>query len=76
MLDGHVFVLKLDTLQAGGCKPLDEVALLIEQLMRNQEHQRQYQQLVEKLIKKTDLAKMDRFTDFCVEQAYRQWGQS
>jgi len=76
MLDGHVFVLKLDTLQAGGCKPLDEVELLIEQLMRNQKRQRQYQQLVEKLIKKTDLAQMDRFTEFCVEQAYRQWGRS
>jgi hypothetical protein len=76
LLAGQVFVLKLDTLQTGGCKPLDEVELLIEQLMRNQERQRQYQQLVEKLIKKTDLAQMDRFTDFCVDQAYRQWGQS
>jgi parvulin-like peptidyl-prolyl isomerase len=75
-IDGHVFVLKLDTLKAGGCKPLDEVELLIEQLMRNQEGQRQYQQLVEKLIKKTDLAQMGRFEDFCIEQAYRQWGQS
>ncbi|MHC4906629.1 MAG: hypothetical protein ACYTEN_12520 [Planctomycetota bacterium] len=69
-------MLKLDTLKTGGCKPLDEVELLIEQLMRNQEGQRQYQQLVEKLIKKTDLAQMGRFEDFCIEQAYRQWGQS
>jgi len=76
LLGGHVFVLKLDTLQIGGCKPLDEVELLIEQLMLNQERQKQYQQLVEKLIKKTDLAQMDRFTDFCVDQAYRQWSQS
>ena len=76
VLAGQVFVLKLDTLQAGGCKPLDEVELLIEQLMRNQERLRQHQELVEKLIKKTDLAQMDRFTDFCVDQAYRQWSQS
>lgn len=74
--DGHVFLLKLDTLQTGECKPLDEVQLLIVQLMRNQERQRQYQELVEKLIRKTDLAQMDRFTDFCVDQAYRQWGST
>jgi parvulin-like peptidyl-prolyl isomerase len=76
VLDGQVFVLKLDTLEAGGCKPFDQVQLRIEQLMLNQERQRQYEQLVEKLIKKTDIAQMDRFTDFCIEQAYLQWGQS
>ncbi|MHC4291225.1 MAG: peptidylprolyl isomerase [Planctomycetota bacterium] len=76
LIDGHVFVLKLDTLHTGGCKPFEEVQPLIEQLIRDMERQQQYFQLVEKLIKKTDLAQMDRFTDFCVQQAYRQWSQS
>lgn len=76
MRGDSVFVIKLDTLQAGGCKPFEDVQLLIEQLMRNQQRQKQYLELVDKLIKKTDLAQMDRFTDFCIEQAYRQWGRT
>ena len=75
IIEGQVFVLKLDTLRAGGCKSLDDVQLLIEQLMRSEERQKQYHELVGKLIKKTDLAQMDRFTDFCIEQACRQWGR-
>jgi len=75
-IDGHLFVLKLDTLQAADCKSFEEVQQLIEQQLLFQHNQQQYKELVNKLVMNTDLAEMDRFTEFCVNQAYRRWGQS
>ena len=75
-IDGHLFVLKLDTLVVADCKSFEEVQPLIEQQLLFQHNQQQYTELVSKLVMKSDLAQMDRFTEFCVRQAYRRWGRS
>jgi parvulin-like peptidyl-prolyl isomerase len=74
--DGHLFVLRLDTLQVADCKSFEEVQHLIEQQLLFQYNQLQYNELVNKLVMSTDLADMERFTEFCVNQAYKRWGRS
>jgi hypothetical protein len=58
------------------CKPFEEVQQLIKQQLLFQYNQQQYKELVNKLVMNTDLAEMERFTEFCVNQAYKRWGQS
>jgi len=74
--DGHLFVLKLDTLVVADCKSFNEVKQLIEWKLLDQHNQQQYKELVNKLVMNTDLAEMDRFTEFCVNLAYRRWSRS
>jgi len=75
-IDGHLFILKLDTLVVADCKSFEEVQQLIKQQLLFQYNQQQYKELVNKLVMNTDLAEMERFTEFCVNQAYKRWGQS
>lgn len=75
-IDGHLFVLRLDTLQVADCKSFEEVQPLIEQQLLFQYKQQQSNELINKLVMNTDLADMERFTEFCVNQAYKRWGQS
>ncbi|MCD6176033.1 MAG: peptidyl-prolyl cis-trans isomerase [Planctomycetes bacterium] len=75
-IDGHLFILKLDTLVVADCKSFEEVQQLIEQQLLFQHNQQQYKELVNKLVMNSDLAQMDRFTEFCVNLAYRRWSQS
>ena len=75
-IDGHLFILKLDTLVVADCKSFEEVQYLIEQQLLFQHNQQQYKDLVNKLVMNSDLAQMDRFTEFCVNLAYRRWGPS
>ena len=75
-IDGHLFVLKLDALVVADCKSFDEVKQLIEQQLLFQYNRQQYDELVNKLVMNTDLAELDHFTEFCVNQAYKRWGQS
>ena len=55
-IDGHLFVLKLDTLVVADCKSFDEVQYLIEQQLLFQYNQQQHSELVNKLVMNTDLA--------------------
>ena len=75
-IDGHLFILRLDTLVVANCKSFEEVQQLIKQQLLFQYNQQQYKELVNKLVMNTDLAEMERFTEFCVNQAYKRWGQS
>ena len=75
-IDRHLFILKLDTLVVADCKSFEEVQQLIEQQLLFQYNQQQYTELVNKLVMNSDLAEMDRFTEFCVNLAYRRWSQS
>lgn len=74
-IDGRVFVLRLDALQANDCKPFEEVEAFIERQLLNQYYMQQRMELVNKLVTSTDIAELDSFTDFCVDQAYRRWGR-
>jgi parvulin-like peptidyl-prolyl isomerase len=74
-IDGRLFILKLDSLQIADCKSFDQVQPLIEQQLLFQQNQQQYMELVNKLVANADIAEMERFTEFCVNQAYKRWGQ-
>ncbi len=74
-IEGHLFILKLDTLVVADCKSFNEVKQLIEWKLLDQHNQQQYTELVNQLVMNSDLAAMDRFTEFCVNLAYRQWGR-
>ena len=75
-IDGHLFILKLDTLVVADCKSFNEVKQLIEWTLLDLHNQQQHTELVNKLIMNSDLAEMERFTEFCVNLAYRRWGRS
>lgn len=74
-IDGRVFALKLDTLQIGGYTPFEDVQQRIEQQLLFQYRRQQYEELVDTLAKKMDIAETERFTEFCLRQAYRRWSQ-
>ena len=75
-IDSRLYVLRLDTHQVADCKSFNEVKQLISEQLLFLHNQQQYNELVNKLVMNTDLAEMDRFTQFCVNQAYKRWGQS
>lgn len=75
VLDGHVFLVQLDALQQGRVTPFADVQKQIEQQLQFLYHQKQYQDLVQKLILKTDLVQLERFADFCTIEAYHRWGR-
>jgi hypothetical protein len=74
-VDGRIFVLRLDTLQASDCQSFEEAEPMIQRQLLNQYYMQQRMELVNKLVTSTDMAELDRFTDFCVDQAYRRWGK-
>jgi len=76
MIDGNVFIVRLDSYDAGGCKKMHEVQDQIVQHLDFQQRQKLYNELVDNLAQKTDLVGLDEFTEFCVRQAYARWGQS
>ncbi len=75
LIDGRVFILKLNDLQHANVKTFPEVQKQIEQQMLFRHRQKQYEELVQKLILKTDLVQLERFTEFCTRQAYDRWGR-
>lgn len=75
LLDGRVFILKLNDIQHSNVQTFPEVQKQIEQMLLFQHRQKQYQELVQKLILKTDLVQLERFTEFCTRQAYDRWGK-
>lgn len=70
---GHVFVLKLDSYQPGGCKPFEEVQNLIAEQMQFEYRQQQYMEFVNKLVEKAKIDQMERFVRFCTDEAWRRW---
>lgn len=69
----HIFILKLDRKELGGCKSFVEVQPLIEQQLLFQFRQKQYDAYITELIKQADMAEMERFTEFCAITAYDRW---
>lgn len=71
--DGHIFILKLDRKELGGCQPFEEVQPLIEQQLQFEHRRKQYDTYINELMKQTDLVEMERFVEFCVNAAYERW---
>ena len=74
-LDGHVFILQLNELEPGGVQPFHHVQKQIEQQLQFRHRRQQYQEMVQKLIEKTDVVQLERFAEFCVNEAYNRWGR-
>lgn len=69
----HIFVLKLDRKEMGGCRPFEEVQPLIEQQLQFEHRRNQYDKYIGELIKRAGLVEMERFVEFCVSTAYERW---
>lgn len=72
----QMFLLKLESYQVADCKPFSEVKPLIEQQLIYEYRQEQYMEMVKNLDSRANFSQMDRFTDFCIKQAYQKWGRS
>ena len=70
---GHLFVLKLDQLELGESKSFEEVQHLVEQQLQFLNRQKQYLDLVQKLIVKADFVQLERFAKFCAQEAHNRW---
>ena len=73
--EGHYLIIKIHTLNEGGCTPFQEVQDQIVAQLKFQQRQQQYQDLVQQLILKADIVQIGRFNDFCIRQAYQRWSQ-
>jgi hypothetical protein len=69
----HIFVLKLDRKDLGGCKSFTEVQPLVEQQLLFQYRKTQYEKYIGELIKQVDFVEMERFSEFCANAAYERW---
>ena len=69
----HIFILKLDSKDMGGCKSFEEVQPLIERQLLFKHQQQQYEEYISKLMRQAGLVELDRFTEFCTNAAYDRW---
>jgi foldase protein PrsA len=75
VVDEHLFILRLDNIQHREIKTFPEVQKQIEQQLQFQYRQQQYQELVKKLVEKADFVQLERFAEFCTNEAYNRWGR-
>ncbi len=73
--DGHLFIVRLDRKELGGCKPFTEVQPLIEQQLKFQHRQQQYDTYINELMKQVDRVELEQFAEFCAETAYDRWSR-
>jgi len=72
-VDGHVFLVKVETNQPGGVKPFAEVQDVVEQEVRRLKQQDSYNRFVDKMLREAEVSNVNQFVDFCVDQAYRKY---
>lgn len=72
---GRIFIVKLVSLTPPVSKSFEEVQHLLESQLQFQHKNRKYNELVEKVIKRADFVELERFAEFCANEAYRRWSQ-
>ncbi|MEJ5260347.1 MAG: peptidyl-prolyl cis-trans isomerase [Anaerohalosphaeraceae bacterium] len=72
---GRLFLVKLVALTPPVSKSFDEVQHILESQLQFQHKNRKYNELVEKVIKRADFVELERFAEFCANEAYRRWSQ-
>lgn len=72
---GRFFLVKLVDLTPPVSKSFDEVQHILESQLQFQHRNRKYNELVEKVIKRADFVELERFAEFCANEAYRRWSQ-
>jgi len=73
--EGRLFLVKLVSLTPPVSKSFDEVQNILESQLQFQHKNRKYNELVEKVIKRADFVELERFAEFCANEAYRRWSQ-
>ncbi|MCI0498377.1 MAG: peptidyl-prolyl cis-trans isomerase [Planctomycetales bacterium] len=73
-LAGHLFILKLDSLEIGGCRPFEEVQNEVAQRLQFEYIRQQEQEIFRSVARKADIVQIERFAEFCAQAAYRRWG--
>jgi parvulin-like peptidyl-prolyl isomerase len=72
---GRFFIVKLISLTPPVSKSFDEVQPILESQLQFQHKNSKYNELVEKVIKRADFIELERFAEFCANEAYRRWSQ-
>lgn len=71
-VEGHVFIIKLESKTPGGYKSFEEVQDEIEAEVVLERRARQYEEMVSKLISQANISNLDEFWEYCIEAAYRR----
>jgi parvulin-like peptidyl-prolyl isomerase len=70
--EGHIFIVKLESKQAGSCEPFEKVQTEVEGRFVLARRQKMVDDMIKKIVSQIDLAYADDFLDFCVNRAYEQ----
>jgi parvulin-like peptidyl-prolyl isomerase len=70
--EGHIFIVKLESKQAGSCEPFEKVQTEVEGRFVLARRQKMVNDMIKKIVSQIDLAYADDFLDFCVNRAYEQ----
>jgi len=72
---GRIFIIRLVSLTPPVSKSFDEVQHILESQLQFQYKNRKYNELVEKVLKRADFVELERFAEFCAQEAYRRWSR-
>jgi len=70
--EGHIFIVKLESKQAGSCEPFEKVQTEVEGRFVLTRRQKMVDDMIKKVVSQIDLSYADDFLDFCVNKAYEQ----
>ena len=72
VVEGHVFIMKLEDKQSSGYEPFEKVQEQVERQVSFERRNEVFQRLNAGIIQQARLGKTDRFIDFCLEKIYRK----
>lgn len=72
---GRIFIIRLVSFTPPVSKSFDEVQHILESQLQFQYKNRKYNELVEKVLKRADFVELERFAEFCAQEAYRRWSK-
>lgn len=73
--EGRIFIIRLVSFTPPVSKSFDEVQHILESQLQFQYKNRKYNELVEKVLKRADFVELERFAEFCAQEAYRRWSK-
>ena len=71
--DGHIFIMKLESKTEPGYEPFEKVQEVIETEIKFQWRKAKLDELLSRLLRRADIAGVDRFVEFCTEAAYQRF---
>ena len=71
--DQRIFIMKLEEKNQAGYLAFEEVQAQLEQQIRIQRRNDEFDKIVSKLLKQADVANMDQFLEYCIATAYNKY---